>query len=42
MDINTQISLLLSNMEKNQNIDLLVEWTKVEVIIILLELTQNT
>lgn len=42
MDINTQISLLLSNMEKNKNIDLLVEWTKVEVIIILLELTQNT
>ena len=29
-------------MEKNKNIDLLVEWTKVEVIIILLELTQNT
>ena len=28
MDINTQTSLLLSNMEKNQNIDLLVEWTK--------------
>ena len=39
MDINTQISLLLSNMKKNKNTDLLVEQTKVEVIIILLELT---
>lgn len=39
MDVNTQISLLLSNMKKNKNIDLLVEQTKVEVIIILLELT---